>query len=97
MSDLTDAQWEVIWLAAATLATVRVPHRRGRPRNRPRVLVADKGYDGKAFHQYLCRRGIRACIPRRQHRRRGRPPTWRGIVCAGLSSVRSVGGGIFGA
>ena len=32
-------------LAVPTLATVNVPQRRGRPRTRPRELVADKAYD----------------------------------------------------
>ena len=65
---------EIRW-AEATLRTVRVPRRRGRPRTRPRVLVADKGYDSDAFRRHLRRRGIRPCIPYRRHRRRrGRRP-----------------------
>jgi hypothetical protein len=32
-------------LADATLAMVRVPQPRGRPRTRPKELVADKAYD----------------------------------------------------
>ena len=72
---VTSAQPAEIRLAAETLATVRVPRRRGRPRHRPRVLVADKGYDSDAFRRYVRQRGIRAGIPRRRrHRRRGRLP-----------------------
>jgi transposase len=64
-------------LAVPTLATVKVAQRRGRPRTRPRELVADKAYDSQAFRQQLRRRGIKPTIPpvarRRQRPRRGRP------------------------
>jgi len=65
-------------LAEATLATVRVPQKRGRPRTRPKELVADKAYDSRELRQRLRRRGIKPTIPtfeRRQRRkpRRGRP------------------------
>jgi hypothetical protein len=36
-------------LAISTLETVRVPRRRGRPRRRPRELVADMAYDSRDF------------------------------------------------
>ena len=57
----------------ALLAQVRVPAQRGRPRCRPRYLVADKGYDSQALRQRLRKRGIRPVIPLRtvpKHRRR---------------------------
>jgi hypothetical protein len=62
----------------ATLATVRVPPRRGRPRTRPTALVADSADDRQAIRQRLRRRGIKPTIPtveRRQRRKpkRGRP------------------------
>src|SRR5688572_2628059 len=65
-------------LADATLATVRVPQKQGRPRTRPKALVADKAYDSQDFRQRLRRRGMKPTIPtveRRQRRRpkRGRP------------------------
>ena len=64
-------------LAEPTLATVKVPQRRGRPRTRPKELVADKAYDSRAFRRYLRRRGIKPTIPpvarRRQRPKRGRP------------------------
>jgi transposase len=65
-------------LADATLATVRVPQQRGRPRTRPKEVVADKAYDSHGFRQRLRRRGIKPTIPtvvRRERRqpRRGRP------------------------
>jgi transposase len=65
-------------LAQATLATVRVPQTRGRPRTRPKELVADKAYDSAEFRQRLRRRGIKPTIPpverpKRRTPRRGRP------------------------
>jgi transposase len=65
-------------LAEITLATVRVPRLRGRPRTRPKELVADKAYDSREFRRYLRRRGIKPTIPTfarrpRQRPRRGRP------------------------
>ena len=45
-------------LAVPTLQTVRVPRRgRGRPRQRPKELVADKAYDSKCFRQWLRSKG----------------------------------------
>lgn len=68
---------------------VRVPRRRpGRPRTRPEVLVADRGYDARHVRRYLRRRGIRAMIPerrvgaRRTRRRRGRPPVFDETIYA---------------
>ena len=50
--------------------------KRGRPRKRLEVLVADKGYDAKALRQKLRQRGIGAQIPKRvwkSKKHRGRP------------------------
>ena len=49
----------------------------GRPRTRPEVVIADKGYSSRANRAYLRRRGIRTVIPERDdqkahRRRRGR-------------------------
>ena len=74
---LASAQQSEVRLAEATLATVRVPRPgRGRPRQRPTTLVADRGYDSDTLRQQLRRRGIRPCIPFRRNRRprRGRKP-----------------------
>jgi Transposase DDE domain len=49
-------------LADATLATVPVPQQRGRPRTRPKELVADKAYDSHDFRQRLRRPGIKPTI-----------------------------------
>lgn len=47
--------------------------RRGRPRLRPRRLVADKAYGSRPFKQFLRRRGIQPVIPRKRNQKRGRP------------------------
>ena len=40
--------------------------RPGRPRRRPRVLVADRGYDHDSYRRQLRARGIRPAIARRK-------------------------------
>lgn len=47
--------------------------RRGRPRIRPKKLVADKAYGTKSFKASLRRRGIQPVIPRKRNQKRGRP------------------------
>ncbi len=67
---LASAQQAEVLLAEDTLAQVRVPRRgRGRPRSRPREVVADRGYDSAALRQRLRRRGVRPCIPERRGKR----------------------------
>ncbi|MET7648834.1 IS5 family transposase [Streptomyces sp. NPDC005426] len=67
------------------MARLRVPRRRGRPRTRPDVVLADKAYSSRAIRDHLRKRGIRAVIPlpadQRGHRLRrgsrgGRPPAF---------------------
>jgi hypothetical protein len=48
----------------------------GRPRKRPKILAADKGYDSRALRQQLRHRGIRAQVSKRvwkTRKPRGRP------------------------
>ena len=47
---------------------VSIPTRRGRPRNRPEEVVADKGYDASYLRRYLSKRGIKAMIPEKKQR-----------------------------
>ncbi|WP_411978162.1 transposase [Streptomyces anulatus] len=60
----------------------RIPHRVGRPRTRPDMVLANKAYSSRAVREHLRRRGIRAVIPvpaDQQGRRRcrgSRPPTF---------------------
>lgn len=42
----------------------------GRPRKRPRRIVADKAYGSRLFRQFLRRRGIRSTLPRKSNERR---------------------------
>jgi len=59
-------------LAEQTLDTIRVARPRGRPKQRPEKLVADRGYDSRGFRQALRRRGILMCIPPKR-----RPKQWK--------------------
>ena len=65
-------------LVEATLATVRVGrrHRAGRPRQKPRRLIADRGYDSDPLRKQLARPGIELIVPHRKNRRK--PPTQDG-------------------
>jgi transposase len=44
----------------------------GRPRTRPEVVIADKGYPSKANRAYLARRRIKAAIPDRDDQQANR-------------------------
>ncbi|WP_432215538.1 IS5 family transposase [Streptomyces subrutilus] len=70
---------------AHVMARLRVPRRRGRPRTRPDMVLADKAYSSRAIREHLRKRGIRAVIPvpadQQGHRKRrgsrgGRPPAF---------------------
>jgi transposase len=59
-------------VAEATLATISVPQKKGKPKSRPRQLIADEGYDSRKLRQLLHMRGIRPCIPPKC-----RPKNWK--------------------
>ena len=79
---LTPGQQHEGTVCTQLLASVRVRTSvaGGRPRSRPKLVVADRAYDAGAFRRYLRRRGIRCMIPEKRvpagkrRRRRGRPP-----------------------
>lgn len=75
---LDSANRAEVRLAEQTLDTIRVAQPQGRPKQRPRKLVADRGYDSSAFRRALRGRGIRMCIPPKRcpknwKAKRGRP------------------------
>jgi transposase len=59
-------------LAETTVDTMRVRRTRGRPKQRPRKLVADRGYDNAGFGVALRRHGRAMCVPPKR-----RPTRWR--------------------
>ncbi|MGQ9500522.1 MAG: transposase [Anaerolineae bacterium] len=50
-------------LADVTLQSIQVLQQRGRPKTRPKKLVADKAYDSASFRRRLRQRGIKPTIP----------------------------------
>lgn len=69
---LDSANRAEVRLAQQTLDTIRVARPKGRPKQRPRKLVADRGYDSSAFRRASRSRGIRMCIPPKR-----RPKNWK--------------------
>jgi hypothetical protein len=65
--------------AEATLATGRVPRPCGRPRTRPKAIVADNASDSRACRRDLRRRGITPTMPTIARRPRQRPTRGRPI------------------
>jgi len=69
---LESASPSEVKLAEATLAEVRVPREKGRPRQKPERGIADAGYDSDPLRRRLRKRGIELLAPYRrnnQHRR----------------------------
>lgn len=76
---ITPASTHDLKPALAVIDQIRVPQPHGRPRKRPRKLVADKGYDSRPFRHELRKRNIQPIIPHRRYvnpraKHRGRPP-----------------------
>jgi transposase len=64
-------------LAPETLATISVPRGGpGRPKTKPKRLIADKAYDSDPFREALGKRGIELICPHRRNRKK--PPTQDG-------------------
>ena len=76
--NVTAANISEVTVGLDVVDRVRVPRPRGRPRQRPTELAADRSYDSAAFRRALRARRIRPSIPQRQgsdrKRRPGRPP-----------------------
>jgi DDE family transposase len=74
--ELASANHHEVKLAVGTLETVRVPRRgRGRPKQRPEEVVADKAYDSRGFRKCLRSKGITPTIPLTSGAR-GSAPSW---------------------
>jgi transposase len=59
---------ESLWFEC-TMDAVKIPSRRGRPRQRPHRLGADKGYSFPRIRRWLRQRRIGAVIPTRKNQR----------------------------
>jgi transposase len=59
-------------LAEATLAEVRVPRPKGRPRQKPERVIADAGYDSDPLRERLHQRGIELLAPYRKNNKHRR-------------------------
>ena len=60
-----------VTLVERTLQQVRVPRAgRGRPRSKPKRLIADRAYDSDPLRHRLQQRGIELICPHRNNRRR---------------------------
>jgi transposase len=73
---LTGGQRQECEVLAPVLEAVRIRLPRGRPRQRPAALAADKAYSFPRLRRWLRARHVRAVIPERrdqQDRRRHRP------------------------
>jgi len=67
---LESASPHEVTLAETTLAEVRVPQPKGRPRQKPERVIADTAYDSDPLRQRLQKRGIELIAPYRENRTR---------------------------
>ena len=66
---LESASPHEVTLAEATLAEVRVPQRRGRPRQNPERLIGDSAYDSDPLRERMKTRNIELIAPYRKNRK----------------------------
>jgi len=70
-AQLASASPAEVTLAEATIAAVRVPcWGRGRPRQKPKRVIADRAYDSNPLRDRLHKRGIELLVPHRRNRQR---------------------------
>jgi transposase len=59
-----------VTLAEATLAEVKVPRPKGRPRTKPKRVIADRAYDSDPLRERLKKRGIDLIVPYRENNKK---------------------------
>jgi transposase len=65
---VTSASPSEVTLVDPTLQTIQVPRLGGgHPRQKPKRLIADRGYDSDPLRERLARRGITAIVPYRDN------------------------------
>jgi IS5 family transposase len=70
-STLTSASPAEVTLAESTIDEIKVPRRgRGRPKKRPKRLIADRGYDSDPLRERLKQSKIDLIAPHRKNRRK---------------------------
>jgi transposase len=69
-SQLVSASPGEVTLAESTLDRIRVPQKRGRPRQRPLRVIADRAYDSDPLRWRLLQRGMVLLCPHRRGRRK---------------------------
>jgi len=69
---LESASPNEVTLAEPTLAEVRVPRPKGRPRQKPERVIADRAYDSDPLRQRLKKRGIELIVPYRENNKHRR-------------------------
>jgi transposase len=69
-SQLVSASPGEVTLAESTLAQIQVPQKRGRPRQRPLRIIADRAYDSDPLRGRLLQRGMVLIAPHRKGRRK---------------------------
>jgi transposase len=69
---LESASPSEVKLAEATVAEVSVPRPKGRPRQKPKRIIADRGYDSDPLRERFKKRGIELIAPYRKNNQRRR-------------------------
>jgi transposase len=69
---LESASPSEVTLAEATLAEVHVPQPKGRPRQKPERVIADRGYDSDPLRRRFKKRGIELIVPYRDNNKERR-------------------------
>ena len=80
-------------LAEATLKEVRVPRAKGRPRQKPKRVIADRAYDSDPLRERLKKRGIELIAPYRKNNKQRR---YEDGNCAATSAAGSSSGPMHG-